>query len=232
MYLNYATFLALLIGLTGCQAIAGDNVSVTLSSEMTAFATESAMIQQVAQAEQTQVAETLWASSTTVAEASNVNAILASTVQSNVAPTLEMREVIVNPSDMGNSLDTEMMDDETDEIISDQMQVRNLGIAKGVRASDGCTDGHITQFTDNDDRIYFTAQVDGLRNSTNFSLDWLFEERLIYRSIWIADYSAGSECIWFYMTQDDAPFLPGTYNVTLYVNENALPVQQFSISSG
>jgi hypothetical protein len=222
----------MMIGLTGCQAIAGDDVSVTLSSEMMAFATESAMIQQAAQLEQTQAVETLQASGTDVAWASNVNLVLGLTVQANVVPTLIMREVIVNPDDMGDSLTTEMMEDEGSDILSTEMQVINLGIARSVRANDGCTNGNVTQFTDKGDRIYFTAQISNLSNGTNFSVDWLFEERLIYRSVWIADYSAGSECIWFYMTQDDAPFLLGLYTVTLYVNGNSLPAQQFSINAG
>jgi len=223
----------LMIGLTGCQSITGDDVSVTLSSEMTAFATEASGLQQAAFAEQTLAVETVQASGTDIADASQANSLLAATVRSNVIPTTEMREVIVNPSDMGSSLDTEMMmDDEPVDIGSTEMQVSNLGTASSVRSSDGCTNGNVTQFTDNDERIYFTAQVTGLRNGTNFSLDWVFEERLVYRSVWVADYSAGSECIWFYMTQDDAPFLSGTYSVTLFVNDVALSPQQFSINAG
>jgi len=222
----------LMIGLSGCQAIAGDDVSVTISSEMTAFATEASVIQLTAEAEQILAVETLQASGTNVANASSVNLVLASTVRSNVVPTTIMREVIVNPDDMGSSLDTEMMED--DEVLStfEETQARNLGIARGVRASDGCTNGNVTQFTDNDERIYFTAEIVGLKNGTTFSVDWMFEERLVYRSVWVADYSAGFECIWFYMTQDDASFLPGLYTVTLYMNQNALPVQQFSINTG
>jgi hypothetical protein len=222
----------LMIGLTGCQSIVGEDISVTLSTEMTAFATEVSMIQQEAQSEQTLAVETLQASGTSVADASNINAVLASTVQSNVAPTISMREVIVNPDDMGDSLDTEMMDEDMTDIDSDEILVRNLGTAKGVRTSDGCTNGNVTQFTDNDERIYFTAQVFGLQDGTNFSLDWVFEERLVYRSVWVADYSAHSECIWFYMTPDDAPFLSGLYTVTLFMNDIAQPPQQFSINAG
>lgn len=222
----------LLVGLTGCGSIAGDDVSVTLSSEITAFATEASMLQQSAFEEQTLAVETLQAAGTDIADASQVNAVLAATVQLNVVPTTARREVIVNPSDMGNSLDTEMMADDMIEVGSTEMQVSNLGTASEVRTSDGCSNGNVTQFTDNDERIYFTARVDGLRNGTNFSLDWIFEERLVYRSVWVADYSAGSECIWFYMTPDDAPFLSGTYTVTLFVNDVALSPQQFAINAG
>ena len=233
--MNYATLLILLtIGLTGCQAIAGDDISVTLSSDMELIATESSMIQLEALAEQTLVIETLEASGTDIANAASINSVLASTVRANAIPTLVMREVIVDHDDMGSSVDTEMMEDNpvADSGDSSEMVVRNLGIAKGVRTSDGCTNGSVTQFTNDDERIYFTAEVFGLRNGTTFSLDWVFEERLVYRSVWVSDYSAGSECIWFFMTQDDAPFLPGLYSATLYMNENALPSQQFSINTG
>jgi len=231
--LKYIIFsILLIIGLAGCQTFAGEDVPATLSYEMTAVATEAALIQQTVQIEQTDVVETLQASGTAVANASNVNQVLAATVRVNILPTSAMREVIVNPGDMGDSLDTEMMEDENIEITSEDMLVQSLGIARSVRSSDGCSNGSVTQFTDDDERVYFTAQVFNLANNINFSVDWVFEERLVYRSVWTSDYSASSECIWFYMTPDDAPFLPGLYTVTLFVNGNALPSQQFSISIG
>ena len=231
-------WIVLLAMLTGCQSLAGDDTVVTVAAEMTAFATESVVIQQTSVIEQTAVVETVQAAGTTVAEASNANMVLAETVRANVIPTQPVREVIVNPEDMGSSLDTEMMEDESmsdsggDIQLVGDMQINNLGTARNVRSNDGCSSGNVTQFTDNDERIYFTAQVTNLANGTNFSVDWVFEERLVYRSVWTSDYSVSSECIWFYMTPDDAPFLPGTYTVTLYVNGNPQPSQQFAISIG
>lgn len=231
--MNDAILLILLaIGITGCQAIAGDDVPVTLSSEMTAFVTEVSMIQQAADVEQTVAIETLEASGTNIANASNVNAVLASTVQSNVIPTPSIRQVIVNPADMGSSLDTEMMEDDTMVDGSGETQVRNLGIARSVRTSDGCSNGNVTQFTNDDERIYFTAEIVGLRDGTTFSVDWIYEERVVDRSVWTADYSASFECIWFYITQDDVSFLPGLYTVTMYMGDMVQPSQQFSINTG
>lgn len=218
--------------LSGCQSFAADHSSVTLAAEMTGFATESSMIQQTALVEQTAVVATLQSAGTLVADAASVNLVLAETVRANVISTPSVREVIVNPGDMGSSLDTEMMeDDEGIEAFVD-MQVNNLGIARSVNNSNGCSNGVATQFTDADERVYFTSQVINLENGTNFSVDWVFEDRIVYRSVWTSDYSASSECIWFFMTPDDAAFLPGVYTVTLYVNGNALPSQQFSISIG
>ena len=93
--MKYIIFsILLIIGLAGCQTFAGEDVPATLSYEMTAVATEAALIQQTVQIEQTDVVETLQASGTAVANASNVNQVLAATVRVNILPTSAMREVI------------------------------------------------------------------------------------------------------------------------------------------
>lgn len=227
----------MLFGLFGCQSLAGDDIPATLSNEMTAFVTESARIQETAIVEQTHAVETLQVSSTLVADAAGVNVALAATLQSNLAPTPEMRAVVVRPDDMGDSLEGEMMDEELDfdggsDVVTGDVQVNNLGTARSVSNANGCSNGNVTQFTDTDERIYVTARVSDLTNGVTFSVDWTFEERLVYRSSWTADYSAQSECIWFYMTPDDAAFLPGTYSITMFVNGQALPSQLFTINAG
>jgi len=235
--LNYRIgFVLLGLMLVGCQSLAGEDVSVTLSSEMTAFVTESAMIQETAVIEQTDAVETLQASSTLVADAANVNMALVATVESNVSPTVAMRAVVVDAEDMGSSLDESMMDESGVDVASSDavagIQVNNIGTARSVSNVDGCSSGNVTQFTDSDDRIYVTARVSDLVSGVAFTVDWMFEERLVYRSSWTSDYSAQSECIWFYMTPDDAAFLPGAYTVTMFVDGQALPSQTFSISTG
>lgn len=230
--LRYVIYVVLIMFLASCQSFGSEDVSITLESQMTAFATESAMIQQTSQIEQTDAVETLQASGTTVANAANVNVVLAATVKVNIVPTPVRQEVIVNPDDMGDSLDSEMMEEEDNFEVSGETEIRNVGTARSVRASDGCSNGNVTQFTDNDERIYLTAQVSNLTSGINFSVDWVFEERLIYRTAWTSDYSASSECIWFFMTPEDAPFLPGLYTATLFINGSTASSQQFSINTG
>lgn len=228
--------LILMMGLlASCQSFAGEDVSATLSYDMTAFVTESAMIQTTAIVEQTEVVATLQTVGTVVAESSNVNMILAATLQSNIVPTPAIRSVVVNPDDMGSSLDTEIMDDgefaDTEPVVGN-LSVDNAGTANSVRSSDGCSNGNASQFPADEDQIYFTARVNNLQTGINFSVDWVFEERLVYRSSWTSDYSAQSECIWFYMTPDDAPFLPGVYSVTLFIDGQSISTQSFSINTG
>lgn len=223
-----------MIMLASCQSFAGDDTSATLSFEMTAFVTESAMIQETAVIEQTDVVATIQSAGTQVAQSSDVNLVLAATLQANIVPTTGVRSVIVNASDMGSSLEGEMMDEASlsDTVISGDLAVSNLGTGESVRASDGCSNGIVSQFNTGEDRIYFTARVSNLQRGVNFSLDWVYEERLIYRSSWTADYQAQSECIWFYMTPDDAPFVPGVYTVTLFVDGQSVGSQSFSINAG
>lgn len=223
--------------LVGCQSLAGEDTSATLTYDMTAFVTEAAMIQETAVIEQTSAVETIQASNTLVAESANINMALIATVESNIAPTTSMRAVIVDAGDMGDSLEMDMMEEEFDEssnagTSTGTVQVNNLGTARSVSNSNGCSNGNITEFTDNDERIYVTARVSDLDIGVNFSVDWMFEQRLVYRSSWTADYAAQSECIWFYMTPDDAAFLPGIYTITMYINGESLPSQSFSINTG
>lgn len=222
----------MLLIFASCQSFGGEDLSATLSADMTAYVSESADMQSMAQEEQAIARATLDVASTAIAEASNVNMVLAATVRANTVPTQEVRQVVVSVSDMGDSLDTEMMEEGDFMSESDGMEVINVGTASSVRNSDGCSNGITTDFTPDDERIYVTAQVLNLSNGTNFSVDWTFEQRLIYRSTWTSDYSAGSECIWFYMSPDDAPFLPGTYTITLYVNGSEASSQQFVINTG
>jgi hypothetical protein len=203
---------------------------------MTAFVTESAVIQQTASSEQAVAIETVQAASTLIAESANVNMALAATVELNIEPTTAIRVVIVNPEDMGASLEEGMT--EEDPVESDNtsasssgVQVNNLGTARNVNNSNGCSGGNVANFYDDDERIYVTARIRDLVEGVTFSIDWVYEQRLVYRSSWTSDYAARSECIWFYMTPDDAPFLLGTYTVTLYVNGEAQPAQQFSINT-
>lgn len=223
-------FLLSLILLAGCQAFTGGDDSGTLAAEMTLFVTEAASIQQAAAIDQTRAVETLAAAAGTVSAVSAVNLALAATVNADVTAAPAVRAAVVSAADMGSSLDMEMMDDRA---ASDDglavMRVSDIAAARRVNPNNGCSSGLVTQFSGDDERIYVTARVSGLRDGTHFGVDWFYGERVVYRSSWQADYSAQFECIWFYAVADDFSFLPGGYTAVLYVNGAAEPSIQFSI---
>ncbi len=226
-------FLLSLILLAGCQTLTGNDNSGTLVAEMTLFVTEAALIQQAAAADQTRAVATLAAAGTRVSQILAVNLALASTVNARLTATPVMRAVVVSAADMSSSLDMEMIDDQAasgDGLAV--MRVSNVATARRLNPDNGCSSGNAVQFSGDDERIYVTARVSALRSETHFVVDWLYENRAVYRSSWLADYSAQFECIWFYATPADFPFLPGAYTATLYVNGQPEPSTRFSIRAG
>ena len=223
-------FLLGLFLLTGCQALTSTDNSATLVVELTRLVTESAAIRQAAAIDQTRAVSTLSAASAKVAEISAVNAALAGTVGASFTATPPIRAVVVNAADMSGSLGMDMMDEQpAGDDGQAAMRVSDVETTRRIRSDDGCSSGQVLQFEGDDERIYVTARVVALRAGTNFVVDWLYENRAVYRSSWLADYSAQFECIWFYATPSDFPFLPGVYTTTLYVNGQSELSTQFSI---
>ncbi len=218
--------------MAGCQALASENVGAPVDVNATVYVLEATVLQGAAVQDQAQAAATLSAGGTRVAELSQVNAALGATLRAAFTPTAEIRAVVVSAEDMGSSLDQDMMDDMPDnEGDLSPMRIVNLATANAVNASNGCSTGEVRRFDSGNERIYVTARVEGLRPDTYFEVDWKSGERVLYRVSWRASYAAAAECIWFYATPVDFPFLPGNYRATLFVNGQAHSSTDFSISS-
>ncbi len=222
----FAALMCLLPALAGCGALGGNDAVATIEVDLTLYAAESEELRGAATAEREMAAATLEAAGTQVAAHSVVNAALASTLRANYTPTPAVRPVVVSAEDMGSSLEDDMMDDE-----SALMRVSNIAAAGGVDASTGCATGQAQQFSANAERIYVTAHVASLLNDSSFDVDWAYEDRIVYRVSWRADYSKDFECIWFYATPSDFSFLPGLYTATLYVNGSAQGSASFTIAA-
>lgn len=223
-------FLAALM--TGCQALASQNIQTPVDDHATVYAVELTVLQRAAGLDQAQAAATLAAGGTRVAELSQVNAALGATLGAAFTPTAEVRVVVVSADDMGGSLEQDMMDDMPDnEDSQTDMRVVDLASANSVNASNGCSTGVVRRFNPGSERIYVTARVEGLRPDTYFEVDWQSGDRVLTRVSWRATYAAASECIWFYATPVDFPFLPGNYRATLFVNGTAHSATDFSISA-
>lgn len=224
----------LLLGLilAGCQALASENVQAPIDANATIVVLEMTALKRAADLDRAQAAATLSAGGTRVAELSRVNAALGDLLQAALTPTIAIRAVIVSAEDMANSLGQDMMRDNMPESETDVSGMRIVGLAtaNAVNANSGCSTGDVSRFGSASERIYVTARVEGLRPDTYFEVDWQSGGRVLYRVSWRASYAAESECIWFYATPVDFPFLPGSYRATLFVNGQAHASIDFSIS--
>lgn len=221
-----AALMCLPPALAGCGALGGSDAVATIEVDLTLIAAESDELRSAVTAERQMAAATLEAAGTEVAAHSAINAALASTLRANYTPTPAVRPVVVSAEDMGSSLDGDMMDD-----AAALMRISNFAAARGVDANTGCATGQAQQFPANAERIYVTAHVTSLIADSSFDVDWTYEDRVVYRVSWRADYSKDFECIWFYATPTDFSFLPGRYTATLYVNGGAQGSASFTIAA-
>ncbi len=218
--------------LAGCQPLASENIAAPIDANATIFVLEMTALQRAADLDQAQSGATISAGGTRVAELSKVNAALGATLRAAFTPTARIREVVVRAEDMGGSLEQGMMDDMPDnENGTTGMRIVDLTTANNVYPNSGCSTGQASRFDPGSERIYVTARVEGLLPDTNFEVDWRSGDRVVYRVSWRATYAAESECIWFFATPGDFPFLAGNYRATLFVNGQAHSSTDFIISS-
>lgn len=217
--------------LAGCQALSGSDSVATIDADLTMYAAEIESIREVATAEQNMVVGTLAVASTQVAALSAENAALGATLRAGFTRTPAVRAVIVSAEDMGGSLEYETMDD-VDETapFESEMSVSNLSTAAGTDQNSGCSSGIVQQFNSHAERVYLTARVTSLRPNSTFSVDWSSDGRSLLTLTWQAEHAKAFECIWFYATPLDFPFLPGSYTVTLYVDDIPVGSTTFTIS--
>ena len=223
----------LVVGLTllaGCQALSGDSVA-TEDADVTAYALESESLRAAATVERVMVVETLVAAGTRVGELSAINVALGATLRANFTETPAVRAVVVSAEDMGDSLERDRMDVAIATPAAAAMRVSDLSTATSVDPASGCSNGAVSQFRPEGERIYVTARVTELQAGRYFEVDWQFNERRIYQVSWLADYTKSFECVWFFATPADFEFLPGSYSATLNVDGEAIGTTDFTISA-
>ena len=221
-----------LLLLTGCQALSGDDPVATIDADLTMYASESESIRAVGTAEQIMVVETIAAAGTRIAKLSAVNAALGATLRANQTGTPELQVAVVSAEDMGSSLEDGMMDDEAVRSTPESaMRVSNLSTAASTDPDSGCSVGTVRQFSPGSEFIYVTARVTALQSGSLFEVEWEYDGRSVSRTSWLADYSKSIECIWFFTTPADFPFLPGRYTATLLVNDKPVGTTEFEIAA-
>lgn len=213
-----------LIFSVGCQALAVEDVPGTMSFELTAYATEAAGIRLNSQTERTQVAATVAVAETQSANYSLYNNVLVATVRADQIPTPSERLAFTD----GGVMAIDMFD------LSDgQMRFLQVGTAGYVRPEDRCFETHQTFFrTSSTNRIYMTALALNLQAGTNLRVDWFYEGSRVHTSAWSAPSFTEGMCIAIELSPANAPFLPGNWSATLFVNGNAIDPSAFSIIEG
>jgi hypothetical protein len=213
--------LVLSVSLAACQSIAGDNVPATLEYELTAYATQAVSLRQSAQLQRTEIASTVDASLTQVAQYRAYNAELVVTVRAGQVPTPE--RLIAAPD--GGTIPLEMLN--TSDGVMRFMQV---GTAGYVDPNTRCFDSHQTFFRVGQfNSVYLTALGVNVQSGTRLQVNWIYNGDLVHQSAWVAPQFFERTCVAIELTSNQVIFAQGDWSATLFVNGEPINPSAFTI---
>lgn len=92
----------------------------------------------------------------------------------------------------------------------------NIVMAEGVGSND-CALRPVSQFTTNSPAIYVVAVASNITPGTKITSRWQFSRVLTFD--FVPDFFIAQACVWFFVDQTDIVFTPGTYSVSLEIND-------------
>jgi hypothetical protein len=159
---------------------------------------------------------TAQAAETYVAREESINQVLVVTVRAGDPPTVG-RNVGSAPGAAGTPASGETL-------------FLDIQMAASVRASDSCADTIQTQFPVDTQEIYVTAQALNIRAGTNLSVEWRYEDGLVWQENWTVPVDSASFCLWFNIDPAVVALLPGNWSASLYADGVSIgPATAFSI---
>jgi hypothetical protein len=209
--------------LTSCQSFAAGEENLVLESELEAYATEAAELRNQMQADRTAIAETIVFGGTRVEAFTDYNAHLAATVQSGIIPTATLANL---DFDAQGPMPIDMFD-----LSSGEMRFVQVGTAGQITPNDRCFVSHQNFFdAEMTSVIYMTALALNLRAGTVVRVDWQNGSEIVYSNAWTAPQSQDGQCVALELRPSNAPFIPGNWTATMYINGEPIDPAPFTIS--
>ena len=214
---------AAVMALPACDALNQADIPATIAAQNVALATEMVMLDEMSAAESLDSSARAAELATAAAQVNGINAQLVGTLQVVVTPTPQLQADAFDP--LTPSAPGE---------VGQRLYV-NSGLSTEVRSSDGCVIDPREQFNPFVPRLYATFVAFNLTAGTLFRVEWWWTttQQLMFSDSWTADQNYDELCVWFYVTQDDVTFEPGTWQARLFVDEVQMTSpQRFEIVSG
>lgn len=215
--------LAAIAALPACAALNQADMPATVAAQNAALATEIVTLDETAASESIDSAARAAELATQAARINGINAQLVGTLQVVVTPTPQLQADAFDP--LTPSAPGE---------VGQRLYV-NSGISTEVRSSDGCVVDPREQFNPLVPRLYATFVAFNLTAGTLFRVEWWWttNQQMMFSDSWTADQDYEELCVWFYVTQDDVTFEPGTWQARLFVDEVQMTSpQRFEIVPG
>lgn len=195
-------FWALLV-LAGCQTFIAPDVSATLQAENEQILQEATAIAQAARNDYEAIASTADAAMTEVAGLQQSNLVLLATVRAGDPP---QQKVQVS------------MEGQIPQLTPGQRWFTRTGVSQFINEADGCVVSPQISFPADTPLIYATMRVFNIEPGVQLSALWEREGTEVFRDSFVLSNGAAEICIWFSISQNDAPLTPGNWAVRLFAN--------------
>ncbi len=211
--------------LVGCQGAQADESDALIRAELAAYGTEAAALRADMQVQRTEVVLTVDVAATEAANYAQYNALLAGTVQAALPPT---------PTPLPVNIDTQgPLPFDSYNLEDGVMRFVQVGLASQITPEDRCFVRHQAFFQAmNTNVIYMTGVALNLRAGTELRVDWQFGGEVVYSNNWVAPGAMDATCFALELRPSNAPFTPGNWQATLFVNGAAEEPSSFTIVGG
>ncbi len=211
-------FIWALLILAGCQAFSPSDVPATLQAENAQIVQEATSIAQALHDDFAAFAATADAAMTETVGLQQANLVLLATVRAGDPP---QQSVIVS------------MEGQVPQLTPGQRWFTRTGVSQSINEADGCVVSPQISFTPDTPLIYATMRIFNIEPGVQLSALWEREGTEVFRDSFVLDRGAAEICVWFSISQNDAPLVPGNWAVRLFANGAALESPMaFSIQDG
>lgn len=232
--------LAVLFLAGACSSITPDDPAATLQAQRAGFIAEATSIAQAAQAQGTQVVETVVAAETYTALIEGRNEQLIATMQVAYPPTqaLVVNEgastpgSIATPIAMGSDPQATPASGEVPSTSLGSGQFTQVGTASSVRSTDGCADTLTTSFPTGTGLVYITARGINVSAGTQMSVEWYYQGELAHSEGYTIPTDDDDFCMWFSLVANDTSLSSGNWSVRLFANNQPLDPAQVDFTIG
>lgn len=204
----------LLCLLGACQAFDASDDKGTLEAQSIMYNTQTVVIQTDSFTARTQVAQTIEARETQVAEVDNVNNQLLTTLRAVITPTV----AVVQGAAANSVTSPNISSTQEFLIVQGNLQFVLTGLSTTVSVNDGCVINPRTSFGTSESRIYATVQAYNILAQTLMQVEWFKEDELVYSDSWRVDNNYDQICIWFYIPSSDVNFTQGRWSAQFMAN--------------
>ncbi len=240
--------LSILFLLASCQALSPEDDRIPLQTQAASYETEITMLQTRSVEEVANAQATFAIDRDKIAAENAVNQQLLATLSIRITPTPRLTtdtmpddtglmvttggsgpDSVVDPAgttgNTGSAGGTETFSDTGSPFLI-------TGMATSVRASDGCVETTTSSFSVNTPRVYATFVANNLQAGTPLRVDWVQNGNIMYFSDWTPDQNYPQICVWFYVTNADIAFTPGSWSARFLANNQLIEEIPFSFEGG